>query len=127
MHEGIKTCTSRHSFNSTLCRVQAALVERRISLFCLIDHSGLAEATGTSMRPTRLLVFGNPKGGTPLMLAAPSAALDLPLKLLIAEQADGQVLLSWNDPEWLQERHGFSPEMRGNIEVVEALARQAAE
>jgi uncharacterized protein (DUF302 family) len=127
MHEGIRTCISQHSFNNTLCRLQAVLVEKRITLFCLIDHSGLAEATGVRMPPTRLLIFGSPKAGTPLMLAAPSTALDLPLKLLIAEQADGQVLLSWDDPEWLQQRHGFTPELRSNIEGIEALARRAAE
>jgi uncharacterized protein (DUF302 family) len=92
-----------------------------------VDHSGEAIAAGLQMRPTKLLIFGNPKAGTPLMLAAPSAALDLPLKILIAEQPDGEVLLSWNDADWLQQRHGFPAEMEPVIAAVEMLAKKAAD
>jgi uncharacterized protein (DUF302 family) len=77
------------------------------------------------MPPTKLLIFGNPKGGTPLMLAAPSAALDLPLKILVAEDAQGKVWLSYNSPEYLKERHGLPPNLVPNIAVVETLATAA--
>ena len=79
------------------------------------------------MRPTKLLIFGNPKAGTPLMLASPSSAIDLPLKILVWEDAQGKVWLSYNSPEYLQERYGFPQEMLQNIAVVGALASKAAE
>lgn len=127
MHEGIKTLISHHSFTNTVCRLQTLLISKKITLFSLIDHSGEAHAVGIDMPPTKLLIFGNPKAGTPLMLAAPSLALDLPLKILIAEQPDGSVLLSWNDPAWLQQRHGFPLDMQVAIDAVEMLANKAAE
>ena len=127
MPEGIKTRVSRHSADETVDRLRAILSEKGIKLFCLVDHSGEARAAGLQMPTTKLLIFGNPKAGTPLMLAAPSAALDLPLKILVAEQPDGQVLLSWNDPVWLQQRHGFPAEMQTVIAAVEMLANKAAE
>lgn len=127
MHEGIKTLASRYSVEETIQRLQTLLKEKGIKLFCLVDHSGEALAAGLEMRPTKLLIFGNPKGGTPLMIDAPSTALDLPLKILVAEQPGGEVLLSWNDPAWLQQRHGFPREMQSAIAAVEVLANKAAE
>jgi uncharacterized protein (DUF302 family) len=127
MLEGIQTLISRHSADETLGKLQTLLKEKGVKLFCVVDHSGEAIAAGLQMRPTKLLIFGNPKIGTPLMLAAPSAALDLPLKILIAEQPDGEVLLSWNDADWLQERHGFPAEMKPVIAAVEMLAKKAAD
>lgn len=127
MHEGIQSCTSRQSFSRTICRLQAALVQKNITLFCIVDHSGLAAGIGVAMLPTKLFILGNPKAGTPLMAASPSAALDLPLKILIAEQRDGSVVVSWNDPAWLQQRHGFSPDLISNIAGVEAIARSVCE
>jgi uncharacterized protein (DUF302 family) len=79
------------------------------------------------MRPTRVFLFGNPKAGTPLMVAAPTTALDLPLKILVAESAAGEVLVSWNDPAWLQQRHGFPPALTENLAAAELLAKAAAE
>jgi uncharacterized protein (DUF302 family) len=125
MHEGIKTLTSRYSVGETIQRLQTLLKEKGIKLFCLVDHSGEALAAGLEMRPTKLLIFGNPKGGTPLMIAAPSTALDLPLKILVAEQPGGETLLSWNDPAWLQQRHGFPREMQSAIAAAEILANKA--
>ena len=125
MQEGIQSLSSSYSVEETVDRLKALLDERGIKLFCLI--SGEAFAAGFQMRPTKLLIFGNPKAGTPLMMAAPSAALDLPLKILVAEQADGTVLLSWNDAAWLQERHGFPAAMQPVIAAVELLAKKAAE
>jgi uncharacterized protein (DUF302 family) len=127
MQEGIRTLVSRHSFDQTVTRLQSLLQERGIKLFCLVDHSGEAAAAGLEMRPTRVFLFGNPKGGTPLMVAAPTAALDLPLKILVAESAAGEVLVSWNDPAWLQQRHGFPPALTANLAAAELLAKAAAE
>ncbi len=90
-------------------------------------HSGEAEKAGMKMRPTKLLIFGNPKAGTPVMLAAPSSAIDLPLKILIWEDAQGKVWLSYNSPGYLQDRHGFPAELLEKISIVENLATKAAE
>ncbi len=127
MAEGIRTITSRHSVDETVARLQTALQQKGINLFCLIDHSGEAASAGLVMRPTKLLIFGNPKAGTPVMVAAPSAALDLPLKILVAETEAGEVLVSWNAPAWLQQRHGFPRELIANLAAVEALAKAAAD
>ena len=98
-----------------------------MKLFALIDHSGEAEKAGLKMPPTKLLIFGNPKGGTPLMLAQPSAALDLPLKILVAEDLQGQVWISYNSADYLKERHDLPPDLLPNIAVVETLAAAAGE
>jgi uncharacterized protein (DUF302 family) len=126
MQEGIQAIASRHSVDDIVSRLQALLLEKNIQLFALIDHSGEAKAVGLDMPPTKLLIFGSPRAGTPLMLAAPSTALDLPLKILVAEQPNGEVSLSWNDPAWLQQRHGFPKEMQSVIAAVGALAAKAA-
>jgi uncharacterized protein (DUF302 family) len=127
MHEGIETIPSNHTVDETVSRLQALLRERGIKLFALIDHSGEAAAAGLTMRNTKLLIFGNPKAGTPLMIDAPSTALDLPLKILVAETESGQVLLFWNDPTWLQQRHGFRPDLAPNLAAAKALAEAAAQ
>ncbi|HEY1896331.1 MAG TPA: DUF302 domain-containing protein [Terracidiphilus sp.] len=107
-------------------RLKTILETRGITLFALVDHSGEAEKAGMKMPPTKLLIFGHPAAGTPLMVAAPGIAIDLPLKILVAEDAAGQVSLSWNDPAWLQSRHGFPADLLQNIAVVAALATNAA-
>jgi uncharacterized protein (DUF302 family) len=127
MHEGIKTLTSHHSVDETVARLEALLKEKGVKLFCLVDHSGEAQAAGLTMPNTKLLIFGNPKAGTPLMLAAPSTALDLPLKILIAETPDGAVEISWNDPSWLQSRHGFPAGLEANLSAAALLAAKVAE
>ena len=93
----------------------------------LVDHSGEAAKIGMTMPPTKLLIFGNPKAGTPLMLAAPSVAIDLPLKILVWEDAQGRTWLSYNSPAYLQERHGVPQALLPNIAVVETLVRAAGE
>ncbi len=108
MHEGIETHFSNHSVDETVARLKSLLAAKGARLFALIDYSGDAAAAGLSMPNTKLLIFGSPKAGTPLMLAEPSAALDLPLKVLVAESATGATQLSWNSPAWLQSRHGLS-------------------
>ena len=126
MPDGIKTILSRHPFEETIDHLQFLLVEKTITLFDLVDHAGQAREVGLSMLPTKLLIFGNPRAGTPLMLAAPSIALDLPLRILVAQQPDGTVQLSWNDPAWLRQRHNLPAEMQPVLAAVEAIAKQAA-
>ena len=123
---GIVRIASQHSVADTVNKLETLLQVKSVKLFALIDHSGEAEKAGLRMPPTKLLSFGNPKAGTPLMIAAPSAAIDLPLKLLVAEDAEGDVTISWNDPAWLQQRHGFPTELLRNIAIVEQLAQAAA-
>lgn len=127
MTPGVRTLTSIHSVDQTVANIQSLLEQRGVKLFALIDHSGEANAAGLEMRPTKLLIFGNPKAGTPLMISAPSTALDLPLKILVAQDADGSTVLSWNDAAWLQERHGFPKDLAANLAAAEMIARKAAE
>src|SRR5579864_4270548 len=108
---GIKSLPSAHSVDETVVRLKTILEAKAVTLFALVDHSGEAEKVGMKMPPTKLLIFGNPAAGTPLMVAAPSVAIDLPLKILVAEDAGGRVSLSWNDPAWLKSRHGFPEDL----------------
>jgi uncharacterized protein (DUF302 family) len=124
---GIVTQPDNHSVDDTVEKLKEILQARGVTLFAVIDHSGEAAKVGMKMPPTKLLIFGNPKGGTPLMLAAPSSAIDLPLKILVAEDAAGKVWVSYNSPAYLQERHGFPESLLQNIAVVETLAAKAAE
>ncbi|HEY7095733.1 MAG TPA: DUF302 domain-containing protein [Terriglobales bacterium] len=124
---GIIHIPSRHSVDETVEKLKSALQAKGVTLFALVDHSGEAEKVGLRMPPTKLLIFGSPKAGTPLMLSAPSSAIDLPLKLLVAEDAQGRVSVGYNSPSYLQERHNLTPDLMQNIAVVEALAATAAE
>ena len=124
---GIVSIPSNHSVDETVDKLKNILRSKEITLFVLIDHSGEAAKVGMKMPPTKLLIFGNPKGGTPLMLAAPSIALDLPLKILVSEDAQGKVWLSYNSPEYLKERHGLLPDLLPNIAVEATLAAKAGE
>jgi uncharacterized protein (DUF302 family) len=124
---GIVDIPSNHSVDQTVEKLRAILAAKGVSLFALVDHSGEAEKVGMKMPPTKLLIFGSPSAGTPLMLAAPSLALDLPLKLLIREDDNGRVWVSYNSHDYLKERHGLSQELLHNIAVVETLAATAAE
>ena len=124
---GILRISSNHSVDETVTRVQGILQAKGVKLFTVVDHSGEAAGAGLKMPNTKLLIFGNPKAGTPLMLAAPSAALDLPLKILVAEDDAGKVWISYNAPAYLQARHKLPPELLPNIAVIEALAAKAAE
>jgi uncharacterized protein (DUF302 family) len=125
--DGIVSKPSSHSVDETVERVKNILRGKGITLFALIDHSGEAEKVGMKMAPTKLLIFGSPKGGTPLMLAAPSTAIDLPLKILVWEDGQGKVWVSYNSPEYLQKRHGFPQDLIKNIAVVATFAENAAE
>jgi uncharacterized protein (DUF302 family) len=124
---GIVTIPSHQSVDQTVQRLEGILKAKGVKLFALIDHSGEAEKAGMQMRPTKLVIFGSPKAGTPLMIASPSIAIDLPLKVLVREDAAGKVWVSYNAPSYLQARHGLPAELVQNIAVVEALASKAAE
>lgn len=123
---GIVTKTANCTVEEAVNKIKSLLVSRGIKLFAVIDHSGEAEAIGMKMPDTQLLIFGNPKGGTPLMLASPSVAIDLPLKLLVAEEADGKCSISYNSPQYLQKRHRIPNDLIQNIAIIEALATEAA-
>jgi uncharacterized protein (DUF302 family) len=127
VNKGIVDLASNHSVDQTVIRLKGILDAKGVTLFALIDHSGEAEKVDMKMPPTKLLVFGSPKAGTPLMLAAPSIAIDLPLKILVREDTSGKVWISWNSPEYLRDRHNLPEELLKNIAVVEALANKAAE
>ena len=124
---GIVNLPSNHSVDETVESLKKILEAKGVNLFALVDHSGEAEKVGLQMRPTKLLIFGSPKAGTPLMQAAPSIAIDLPLKILIWEDAQGKVWVSYNSPAYLQQRHNLAPELLKNIAVVETLATKIAQ
>src|SRR5207244_6359716 len=123
--EGIVTRASPFSVKETLERLQAAIQSRNLNLFAHIDHSGEAKRVGLTMQEAHVLIFGNPKGGTPLMIASPLLALDLPLKVLVWQSADGQVWVSTNSIAYLSERYALPQELVGNLSVVDAVMEQA--
>lgn len=118
---GLINLNSPYSVAETTKRLETALQAKGIALFCHVDHSGEAQKAGLEMHPTQLLIFGSPKGGTPLMLASPTLAIDLPLKALIWEDAGNKVWISYNSPEYLQQRHGVPAELLKNIAVIGPL------
>lgn len=124
---GIIDKASNHSVEQTVEKLENILQSKGVTLFAVVDHSGEAEKVGMKMRPTKLLIFGSPKAGTPLMLAAPSIAIDLPLKVLVWEDEEGKVWISYNSPDYLRERHGLPQNLLQNIAVVETLALKAGE
>jgi uncharacterized protein (DUF302 family) len=124
---GLVRIDSRYSVEETLRRLQAALEEKGLHVFAVIDHSGEAEKVGLKMRPTKVLIFGNPKGGTPLMVAVPSLAIDLPLKALVAEDGEDKVSVTYNRPEYLRERHGVPADLIKNLAGAGAVIAKAVE
>jgi len=125
-NRGIIDKPSNHSVEQTIERLKRVLQSNGVNLFAVVDHSGEAEKLGMKMRPTKLLIFGSPKAGTPLMLAAPSIAIDLPLKILVWEDSQGKVWVSYNSPDYLEKRHGLPQKLLQNIAVVETVAVKAA-
>jgi uncharacterized protein (DUF302 family) len=126
MANGIVNEPSSHSVDQTVERLKSLLQASGAVLFGLVDHSGEAEKVGLKMKPTKLLIFGNPKAGTPLMVASPSTAIDLPLKMLVWEDAANEVWISYNSAEYLLKRHGFPEDLLPNISVVRKLASEGA-
>ena len=124
---GLLQVASPYTVDETVNRLESILAERGVRMFALIDHSGEAAKIGMKMRPTKLVIFGSPKGGTPVMVAAPTLAIDLPLKALVWEDEGGKVWVSYNSPAYLQQRHGVPEELIKNIGVVGALVAKAVE
>jgi uncharacterized protein (DUF302 family) len=125
--DGMKSKPSKYSVDKTVERLQEMLGSSGVTIFALVDHSGEAAKVGLQMRPTKLLIFGSPKAGTPLMIASPSIAIDLPLKILVSEDENGKTWISYNSPVYLQTRHRLPQELLKNIAVVEVLASRAGE
>jgi uncharacterized protein (DUF302 family) len=123
---GLVTIESAHSVEETIERVRGVLRVKQVREFCLIDHSGAAAEAGLAMPDTKVIVFGSPTAGTPLMLAAPGVAIDLPLKLLVREDAAGRVWISYVSPAALLERHGLAESFAANIAAVAAIAEEAS-
>ena len=123
---GVVTLRTQQPVEEVLHKLEMILAAKGIKLFAVIDHSGEAQKAGLEMRPTKLAIFGNPKAGTPLMLASPTIAIDLPLKILIWESADGEVRVSYDSPGYLQARHNVPAELISNIAAVEVLAKEIA-
>jgi uncharacterized protein (DUF302 family) len=123
--EGIISKPSKYSVQETLHRLETILTSKGIKVFAQVDHSGEAEKAGLKMPPTQLLIFGNPKGGTPVMLAAPTAAIDLPWKALAWQDAAGQVWLSYNDAAYIQKRYGLADDVMKPLAGLAAMIEQA--
>ncbi len=123
---GLVDQRSHHSVDETVRRLTEALRGKGVTLFAVIDHSGEAERVGLKMPPTKLLIFGSPRAGTPLMLAAPRSAIDLPLKILVWQEAEGTTIITYNSPAHLRDRHGLSAGPWQVLAAVEGLAAAAA-
>lgn len=122
---GIVNLSSPHTVLETLARLEAVVQSKGIPILAMIDHSGDAAKAGLQMEPTKLLIFGNAKAGTPLMIASPSVALDLPLKALVWQDKNGKVWLSYNSPNYLKQRHDLPDNLLPNIAGIEAICTQA--
>ena len=122
---GVVSRPSKIPVDSTVAKFESILAAKGIKLFAKVDHSGEAQAAGLTMRNTKLLIFGSPKAGTPIMLASPLAAIDLPLKVLVWEDQAGQTWISYNSPAYLQERHSVPAELVKNIAGIETLVEAA--
>ena len=122
---GMVHLASRRSVAETLAKLESILKAKGVMVFARVDHGGEAEKAGLKMRPTQVLIFGNPKGGTPVMVAAPTVAIDLPLKALAWEDADGKVWLSYNSAEYLKDRHSIPAELVKNLAAVTPLLEEA--
>jgi uncharacterized protein (DUF302 family) len=123
---GTTRLRSHHSVDEAVETLQRTLQAKGIKIFCVIDHSGEAAKVGLEMPPTKLVIFGNPQSGTPLMLASPEIALDLPLKILVSEDQNGDVWVTYNTPEYLLERHSLGTDLLKNISGIDSLAAIAA-
>jgi len=127
MDTGITRMRSAHSVAQTVQRLESLLKERGVMIFARIDFSGDAARAGLSLRPEQLLIFGNPKAGTPLMQSVPAAGLDLPLKALVWEDAEGHTQIAYNDPHYIIRRHGLDAALAANLAAVVPLIERAAQ
>jgi uncharacterized protein (DUF302 family) len=125
--KGLVRIASRYSVEETVQRLQSTFAAKGLQMFALIDHSGEAAKVGLKMLPTNVLIFGSPKGGTPLMVASPSLAIDLPMKALVAEDDNGRVWLTYNSPDYLKERHNVPEDLIKNLAGAGPLMEKAVE
>jgi uncharacterized protein (DUF302 family) len=125
--KGLVRIASRYSVEETVQRLQSTFAAKGLQMFALIDHSGEAAKVGLKMLPTNVLIFGSPKGGTPLMVASPSLAIDLPMKALVAEDENGRVWLTYNSPDYLKERHNVPEDLIKNLAGAGPLMEKAVE
>ena len=123
---GVVQVPSEHSFKETFERLKSIVLSHGLTIFATINFSEDAAQAGLKMNPTRLLVFGNPKAGTPLMIASPTLAIDFPLKALVSQDENGKVWVSYNSPLYLKERHNIPGELLKNIEGIVAIAESSA-
>lgn len=126
-NNGLIHTQSPRSVEETLAHLRAILESKGLTIFAIIDHSGEAAKVGLKMHPTKLLIFGSPRAGTPVMLAAPTTAMDLPLKALVWEDAEGKVWITQNSVEYLRQRHGFPADLDKNLAGAAALIQKAVE
>ena len=124
---GLVQVASKYSVEETLRRLEAAFASKGLQVFAVVDHSGEADKVGWEMRPSKVVIFGSPKAGTPLMVASPSLAIDLPLKALVAEDAGGKASVTYNSPEYLKERHGVPEELMKNLAGAGVVIAKAVE
>ena len=124
--DGLIVLPTQHTVADILTRTVSIAQAKGLTVFAQIDFSGDAARSNLSMRPTGLVILGNPAAGTPLMVAAPTAAIDLPLKILAFEDAEGRTWVAYNDPKYLQRRHGFPEVLIKNIAALGVLAQAAA-
>jgi uncharacterized protein (DUF302 family) len=124
---GLVQVASKYSVEETLRRLEAAFASKGLQVFAVVDHSGEADKVGLEMRSTKVVIFGSPKAGTPLMVASPSLAIDLPLKALVAEDAGGKASVTYNSPEYLKERHGVPEELMKNLAGAGVVIAKAVE
>jgi uncharacterized protein (DUF302 family) len=124
---GVVRITSPHSVPETVARLEGLLKERGVLIFARIDFSGDAARAGLTMRPEQMLIFGNPKAGTPLMQSEPIAGLDLPLKALVFEDAAGRTWVAWNDPQYIVRRHALPAALAANLAAVTPLIERAVQ
>ena len=123
---GLTTIPSSHDPKNTMAKLEAEVVAKGMTVFAHVDHAAGAAAVGLPLRPTDLLIFGNARGGTPLMQAVQTVGIDLPLKVLVWQDAAGKTWLSYNDPGWLAARHGVGPEAAATIKALSAMLSAVA-
>ena len=124
--EGLITIPSSFDPKETMDRLEAALRASGVTIFARIDHAAGAAAIGETLRPTEVLIFGNPKAGTPLMQSGQTIGIDLPLKMLVWQDAAGKTQVSYNEPDWLAMRHGLGPELAGTIAAMTGMLAKLA-
>jgi uncharacterized protein (DUF302 family) len=124
-NDGMVHVSSPYPVPETFKRLETIVLARGLSILARIDHSGDAAKVGLKMHPTQLLIFGNPKAGTPLMIASPTLAIDLPLKALVWEDGEGKVWVSYNSPEYLKQLHNIPEALVKNISGVRAILEEA--